>query len=219
MKISLMIKKTILLLVLFMTLSGVKTAWAQSFNAGLIAGATFSQVDGDRYYGYHKAGLTAGGYVNLPVSEHFALQMELKYTQMGAHSSVKEVIEYGYNEYDLRLHYAEIPLMLCYDFGHFTVYGKSLDFLTLEAGLSLDFLLKHRGEIDYSTALWKLNFFSVTGNFGLHFAFTDHWGAGVRMMYSVTPMQTNPTPQYFFDHSYNKVIQFTLTYNINSPVR
>ena len=197
----------------------ITRASAQSFNAGLIAGATFSQVDGDKYYGYHKAGLTAGGYVNLPVSEHFALQMELKYTQMGAHSSVKEVIEYGYHEYDLRLHYAEIPLMLCYDFGHFTVYGKSLDFLTLEAGLSLDFLLKHRGEIDYSTAFWKLNFFSVTGNFGLHFAFTDHWGAGVRMMYSVTPMQTNPTPQYFFDHSYNKVIQFTLTYNINSPVR
>ena len=39
------------------------------------------------------------------------------------------------------------------------------------------------------------------------------------MMYSLTPMQTNPTPQYWLDHSYNKVIQFTLTYNINSPLR
>lgn len=204
---------------LFAMLTATKSAWAQSFNAGLIAGATFSQVDGDRYYGFHKAGLTAGGYVNLPVSNHFAAQMELKYTQMGAHSSVKEVVEYGYHEYDLRLHYAEIPLMLNYDLGYFNINGKSLDFLTLEAGLSLDFLLKHRGEIDSSNALWKLNFFSVTGNFGLHFAFTDHWGLGARMMYSLTPMQTNPTPQYWLDHSYNKVIQFTLTYNINSPLR
>ena len=39
------------------------------------------------------------------------------------------------------------------------------------------------------------------------------------MMYSIIPMQTNPSPQWLFNHSYNKVIQFTLTYNINSPLR
>lgn len=193
--------------------------FAQSFNGGLIAGATFCQVDGDRYYGYHKLGFTAGGYVNLPVSEHFALQMELKYTLMGAHSSTEEVDLPGYGPYNLSLHYAEIPLMLQYDFGHITVYGKSLDFLKLEGGISLDFLLKQYGEKDYVTNTWKMNFFSVTGNFGLHFDITKHWGLGARMMYSVTPIQTNPTPQWFFNHSYNKVIQFTLTYNINSPLR
>ena len=200
-------------------LIGAKTTLAQSFNAGLIAGATFSQVDGDSYYGFHKVGFTAGTYVSLPVANHFALQMELKYTQMGAHSSAKEIIEYNYPAYNLRLHYAEIPLMLRYDFGHFTVYGKSLDNLALELGLSLDFLLKYRGEIETATQMWKLNFFSVTGNFGLHYAFTKHLGIGARMMYSITPMQTNPTPQWFFDHSYNKVIQITLTYNLYSPLR
>ena len=192
---------------------------AQSFNAGLIGGATFCQVDGDRYYGYHKLGFTAGGYANLPVSDHFALQMELKYTLMGAHSSAEEAEMPGYGEYNLSLHYAEIPLMLQYDFGHFTVYGKSLDFLKLEAGISLDFLLKQYGEKDYATSTWKMNFFSVTGNFGLHFALTDHLGLGARMMYSITPIQTNPTPQWFFNHSYNKVIQFTLTYDLYSPLR
>lgn len=192
---------------------------AQSFNAGLIAGATFCQVDGDRYFGYHKLGFTAGAYSNLPVSNHFALQMELKYTLMGAHSSAEEADLPGYGEYNLSLHYAEIPLMLQYDFGHFTVYGKSLEFLKLEAGISLDFLLKQYGEKDYATDSWKMNLFSVTGNFGLHFAITDHLGIGTRMMYSITPIQTNPTPQWFFNHSYNKVIQFTLTYNINSPLR
>lgn len=204
---------------LFMLLSGAKVAVAQSFNGGLIAGATFSQVDGDSYYGFHKVGLTAGAYVNLPFANHFALQMELKYTQMGAHSSTKEVVEYNYPAYNLRLHYAEIPLMLRYDFGHFTVYGKSLDNLALELGLSLDFLLKYHGEIEAATQMWRLNIFSVTGNFGLHYAFTRHLGIGARMMYSITPMQTNPTPQWFFNHSYNKVIQVTLTYNFNSPLR
>ena len=144
-------------LLLALMLYGAKTTLAQSFNAGLIAGATFSQVDGDSYYGFHKVGFTAGTYVSLPVANHFALQMELKYTQMGAHSSAKEIIEYNYPAYNLRLHYAEIPLMLRYDFGHFTVYGKSLDNLALELGLSLDFLLKYRGEIEAATQTWKLH--------------------------------------------------------------
>lgn len=212
-------KKTVFsFLFFFMLLSGAKVAVAQSFNGGLIAGATFCQVDGDKYFGYNKLGFTAGGYVNLPIANHFALQMELKYTQMGAKSSIKEAELPTYGQYKLVLHYAEIPLMLRYDFGHFTVYGKSLDFLSLEAGFSLDFLLKYYGEMG-SQQFWKFNFFSVSGNFGLHFALSDHWGLGARMMYSITPMQTNPTPQWFFDHSYNKVIQATVTYNINSPVR
>lgn len=212
-------KKTVFsFLFFFMLLSGAKVAVAQSFNGGLIAGATFCQVDGDKYFGYNKLGFTAGGYVNLPIANHFALQMELKYTQMGAKSSIKEAELPTYGQYKLVLHYAEIPLMLRYDFGHFTVYGKSLDFLSLEAGFSLDFLLKYYGEMG-SQQFWKFNFFSVSGNFGLHFALSDHWGLGARMMYSITPMQTNPTPQWFFDHSYNKVIQAVVTYNINSPVR
>lgn len=212
-------KKTVFsFLFFFMLLSGAKVAVAQSFNGGLIAGATFCQVDGDKYFGYNKLGFTAGGYVNLPIANHFALQMELKYTQMGAKSSIKEAELPTYGQYKLVLHYAEIPLMLRYDFGHFTVYGKSLDFLSLEAGFSLDFLLKYYGEMG-SQQFWKFNFFSVSGNFGLHFALSDHWGLGARMMYSITPMQTNPTPQWVFDHSYNKVIQAVVTYNINSPVR
>lgn len=198
-------------------LLGAKMATAQLFNAGLIAGATFCQVDGDTYAGYHKLGWTAGVYANLPVSEHFAMQMELKYTQMGAHSSAEEW-ELG-DSYNLVLHYAEIPLMVLYDFGHFTVYGKSLDFLMLEAGLSFDFLLKHYGELDAITQDWKMNFFSISGNFGMHFDITRHLGIGARMMYSITPIQTNPTPQWLLNHSYNKVIQLVLTYNINSPLR
>lgn len=200
-------------------LVGTRSAYSQLFNAGLIGGATFSQVDGDSYYGFHKLGFTAGTYVNLPLGSHFTLQMELKYTQMGAHSSTKEVVEYNYKAYNLLLHYAEIPLMVRYDFGHFTVNGKPFTNLALEAGLSLDFLLKYHGEIEAASQTWRLNFFSITGNFGLHYFFNDHWGLGARMMYSLTPMQTNPSPQWFFNHSYNKVIQFTVTYNFNSPLR
>ena len=194
---------------------------SQSFNGGLIAGATFCQVDGDSYGGFHQIGLTGGVYVNRPVSEHFALQMELKYTQMGAHSDLREIEEFGFNPFNLRLHYAEIPLMLQYDFGHFTVNGKSLDFLTLEAGLSLDFRFRATEDVDgdYQVTTARWNFFSMTGNAGMHFAFNEHWGLGVRMMYSVIPCRFNGDPRWLLDHYYNRVIQATITYNINAPVR
>ena len=213
-----------LYIVLFVVFSffGVVKTQAQSFNAGLLAGATFSQVDDDSYYGYHQLGWTAGAYVNLPVAEHFALQMELKYALLGAHSSTKEVVEYSYNPYSLRLHYAEIPLMLRYDFGHFKIKGRSLDFLSVEAGVSLDFRMKATEDVDtdfeVTTKRWR--FFSLTANAGLHVAISKHFGLGARWMYSAIPCRINPeSPSHFYGHYYNKVWQFTLTYNINSPLR
>ena len=68
----------ITLILLVLTALTCSKTFSQPFNAGLIAGATISQVDGDTYYGYNQLGWTAGAYVNLPVSEHFAAQAELR---------------------------------------------------------------------------------------------------------------------------------------------
>lgn len=201
---------------------GVKVAMAQSFNAGLIAGATFSQMDGDIYAGYHQLGFTTGAYVNLPLDVHFSAQMELKYSLFGAHSSDKEVNEYYYNPYSLRLYYAEIPLMLRYDLGVFRVGGRPLDFITLEAGTSLDFRLKATEDVDadYQVTTRRWSFFSMTGNAGVHFAFTEHWGLGARWLYSLIPCRYKAdSTSFFFGHYHNKVWQFVVTYNINSPLR
>lgn len=197
------------------------SSFAQSFNGGLIAGATFCQVDGDSYAGYNQLGFTAGGYVNLPLAESLSAQMELKYSLLGAHSSNKEVMDFGYNPYSLRLHYAEVPLMLRYDLGRFRVGGRPLDFITLELGVSLDFRLRATEDVDgdYQITTYRWNFFSATGNAGLHVAFNEHFGMGARWMYSVVPCRFNGDPRWFFDHYFNKVWQLTLTYNINSPVR
>ena len=196
-------------------------AFAQSFNAGLIAGPTFCQVDGDHYAGYHQLGFTAGAYANLPVADHFSAQMELKYSLLGAHSSVKEVTEYYYNPYSLRLHYAEIPLMLRYDLGIFRVNGRPLDYLTLEAGASFDFRLRATEDVnaDYQVTTNRWNFFSMTGNAGIHVAFNEHLGMGMRYMYSIVPIRFTGNPGWFYNQYYNKVIQLTLTYNITSPLR
>ena len=198
-------------------------ATAQSFNAGVIAGATFCQVDGDLYAGFHQLGLTCGVYANLPLDDHFSAQLELKYSLFGAHSSQYEIEDRvpPLSPYSLRLHYAEIPLMLRYDLGYFRVGGRSLDFITLEAGASLDVRLKATedadGDFEPTTSRWNL--LSATANAGLHFSIGSHFGIGARFMYSVVPCRFTGNPGWFYNQYYNKVIQFTLTYNINSPLR
>ncbi len=216
-----LMKKLTLILLLAISFLGYGILQAQSFNAGLIAGATFSQVDGDSYAGYHQLGFTAGAYANLPLDDYFAVQMELKYSLLGAHSSDKEVNEYYYPPYSLRLHYAEIPLMLQYNLGYFRLNGRPLDFITLEVGASADVRLRATEEVyaDYQVTTNRWNFFSATGNAGVHFAFTDHLGMGARFMYSVVPCRFTGNPGWFYNQYYNKVWQITLTYNINSPLR
>ena len=212
-------KKLTLLFALALTLFGFSTAYSQSFNGGLLGGATFSQVDGDRYAGYHHLGWTAGAFASLPLESHFSVQMELKYALLGAHSDVKEEIEYGYNHFYLDFHYAEIPLMLRYDLGYFTLGGKSLDFIALELGASFDFLLKCRESADfepeYESTRW--NFFSMTGNAGAHFKLTKHLGVGARFMYSIVPIRFTGYPGWFYNQYYNKAWQLVLTYGIMAP--
>jgi len=209
-------KRFYIALIIVFSLFGWGKIYAQSFNAGVIAGATFCQVDGDTYAGFHQLGFTAGAYANLPLGDYLSAQMELKYSLLGAHSSDKEVREYGYPPYSLRMHYAEIPLMLRYNLGMFHV-----DFITLEAGASIDVLMKSTENVngDYQITTRRWNRISATANAGLHFNITKNFGIGARFMYSVVPCRFTGNPGWFFNQYYNKVIQFTLTYNINSSLR
>ena len=211
-------KKTILALIIALPLLFNASVQAQKFNAGVIAGAVFSQVDApdEVYQGFHQLGYTAGFYANLPFDEYWSAQMELKYSLFGAHSSDKEVNEYAYSPYSLRLHYAEIPLMLRCNLGTFR-----LSFLTLEAGVSLDFRMRATEDVDgdYQVTTPRWNFFSATANAGVHFALNKHLGAGARFMYSIVPIRFSGYPGWFYNQYYNKVIQLTLTYNINSPLQ
>lgn len=211
-----MMKRFYIIFILILSFLSIGKVQAQKFNAGIIVGPTFCQVDGDNYAGFHQLGLTAGAYVNLPFNDYLSAQMELKYSLLGAHSSDKEVNEYSYPPYSLRLHYAEIPLMLRCNLGAFR-----MSFLTLEAGVSLDFRVRATedadGDFEVTTSRW--NFFSATANAGVHFAISKHFGIGARFMYSVAPCRFSGYPGWFYNQYYNKVVQLALTYNINSPLR
>jgi hypothetical protein len=88
----------------------------RTFYAGVIAGANFSQVDGDSYAGYHKVGLNAGGIVYTHIAEHLALSLEILFSQKGARGHRVQESGAGtfINAYRINLNYAEIPLQLNY---------------------------------------------------------------------------------------------------------
>jgi hypothetical protein len=87
------------------------------FYGGLILGGNFSQVDGDNYARYHKAGLNAGGVVYAQFADHVAVSMELLYSQKGSKSkgpALSNSKAYEIRDYGIDLKYAEVPLMLNY---------------------------------------------------------------------------------------------------------
>jgi hypothetical protein len=117
----------ILLLILIFFNSETRS---QEFKGGIMAGVAGTQVAGDTYYGFHKAGIFVGGFVNLQISEHSAFQMELEYFQKGSRENPDS--SNGYNQYLFRVNYIELPVFYQYIAGkRFKIeFGPSLGFLT-----------------------------------------------------------------------------------------
>ena len=88
----------------------------RTFYGGIVAGANFTQLDGDNYAGYHKVGINAGGIVYARFDEHLAASIEILYSQKGArgHFDIQNANRQVVSGYKLRLDYAEVPLQLCY---------------------------------------------------------------------------------------------------------
>lgn len=204
-------------LVLFVVFAGLRSR-AQSFEGGILVGPVTSQINGDGYGGFHQLGLTAGVFGRIPGKGASSWQMELKYSLFGAHSDSKEV-QMGMNPMNIRLHYVELPMMYRYKLSKHSINGFSLGFITLEIGLSGDFLAKNtqsaNSESGVENPSWL--FFSVTGNVGLHFDLGEHLGINIRSMNSITPCRWRPeSPSVFYGHYYNIALQAALTYTFKA---
>jgi len=102
---------------------------AQVFSGGVTAGLVGSQVAGDNFSGYNKAGIFAGGFVAMRVGNKSSLQMELTYFQKGSRENPREKNRFKSLIY--RLNYVEIPLLYQYQAGRFIIEaGPSAGVLT-----------------------------------------------------------------------------------------
>lgn len=92
-------------------LSCTFTLVSQPFHGGILLGFTASQVDGDSYAGYNKAGLQGGVFVTAGLASNFGARLEIKYTARGAHNRVSDDKP---EIYTLGLHYIDLPVMATY---------------------------------------------------------------------------------------------------------
>jgi hypothetical protein len=183
------------------------SSFSQTFEGGFFGGVSASQVDGDRFSGYNKVGLTAGAYVTRKINRSLNWKMEIRYIQKGAY---KKNTEFDPTMFKTSLQYAEVPFLLQY------FYNRRV---FLEAGLVPEILLssKEESEAGIIPADQSLPFhhFSAEGTAGVGYFLTDNIAAGFRYTYSILTARDHASGQmYMFNRGqYNNVLSFTIYYH------
>ena len=119
---------------------------SQNFFGGIIAGGTMSQVGGDARGGYNKIGLVGGAFAGLNLSQDVDVQMELKYIQKGSYSADVEYW-YAFDPFLIKLDYVDLPVVFAYNLNKININDVNLKWLKFELGLSFDFLVNYKQEI------------------------------------------------------------------------
>lgn len=181
---------------------------AQEFNAGFYGGMVASQLDGDHYQGYNKAGFLGGAYVNRQMFSKTDLQMGIRYIQKGSKKADTKTGEY----YKSQLHYAEIPVTMRYH------YYKKIDF---EAGMALGYLIQSMEDTDGSgltepaAAFYKFELCAVGG---VNYAWTEKITFSAQLSYSILPVR--PYSQLYASYmdrgQFNNLVSFSIMYHISS---
>lgn len=214
-------KQVILLFTFYFLL--LPSLFAQQFKAGLIGGIVTSQVDGDTYAGYDKAGFLAGGFVTKRFSEesNWSASFEITYIQKGSRKNPRPD-KGDPTSYKLNLNYAEVPVLLRYDFGipDSSVSGRIR--FSLEGGIAVGALVKSYEEDSFGpstggTPFQKTDFSTI---FGINYHLNDHIGFNARTEYSILPVRKGGTSSYYQNWTYkffkpgyyNNLLTFSFRY-------
>ena len=175
---------------------------AQRFKGGVMAGLNVSQIDGDSWAGYNKAGLVGGAFVYTDFTDKWGAQMEIRYAAKGSASP-----KYYGSSIKFRLQYIEIPLVTTF---------KPLKYLAFQGGLSFGYLFS-AGRND-GDGYQKINLSKNTETalcVGINFSYFKSFDLNARFAYSVFPISADYIDQTFnYGALYNDVITFGIYYHI-----
>jgi hypothetical protein len=168
--------KIISLLILLIALNNL---FGQNFHGGVMAGLVGSQVAGDTYSGFDKAGIYAGGFVGWDFTKRSALQLELTYFQKGSRKN-PDPENNDYESYLFRTNYVELPVL----------YQLKFDWFYLEAGPSVGVLFGYfekynEEEISDIGNYNKPARFTLQTNIGFRFKFREKFGFSFRYNFSL----------------------------------
>ncbi|MBN1338137.1 MAG: PorT family protein [Bacteroidales bacterium] len=180
---------------------------SQEFNGGILAGMCGSEISGDRLEGPNKAGIYAGGFVNIYITEKSSFQMELDYIQKGSRDNPDSL---SYESYLLRLNYIELPVHYKYDFR---------ERWTLETGLSYGVLISKYEEvntIEQVNAYPEFKNGDLSFNIGMFYSLTDRLRLNIRYSNSIRAVRPHSGGQTYKwnQGQYNEVLSFTLHFDL-----
>jgi len=203
--------KQLLLIVFLLGVTAINS-FSQRFEGGLLGGLNASQVDGDSYKGYHKAGLVLGGYAQTDISRNLFAVMELKFAQKGSRN-VDSLAMDGQIKYIMRLTYAEMPIYLGI---------RTSEKTSIIAGASFGYLISGKEFNDYGEFppedQHPFNSINLEAMIGFRFQITDRLFVDVRGAYSVMPIRdkiNNANLYYWRDNQFNNVLNTTLLYRLD----
>jgi hypothetical protein len=192
-------KQAFCILILLIPLS----VFSQRFSGGVVAGFNASQIDGDTFYGYNKAGLMGGAFVFTDFTDKWKGQMEIRYSAKGS-ATPKDYVD----QVKFRLRYIEIPLIVEY---------KLFKKVQLQAGASIGYLF-YAGEntgTGYEKFTDELKPTETAICAGLNTSFLDPVNFNIRYSYSLFPVFEKYTLQTYSTGAwYNNVITFGIYYRI-----
>lgn len=190
----------------------VFAANAQRFDAGIIAGFNGSQVEGDAFKGYNKAGILAGIFVQTDIAPAIIAGMEIKYSQKGSRRKQDPKLP-EQEKYIMRLGYIDIPLFMGF---------RTNDRSMIIGGISPGVLI-HSKEIGAYGEFPKedqhpFKEFDLQPFLGFQFDFLERASVDLRFALSVVPTREKPegTNYYWHNNQFNNVISLAIYYRLGN---
>ncbi|HDP76002.1 MAG TPA: PorT family protein [Bacteroidales bacterium] len=199
----------LLLLGFILLFLGSTQIHGQNFRGGLIVGVAATQVDGDTYGGYNKAGLIAGIWVERSTLSGWFYRLSFRFIQKGSYAKSRSTDIPDF--YRMRLNYFDLPVVAGYRFanGFNAVLGLSTGYLnkaTEENSLG-------PFPLDEVSAFNK---FEMDGIAGMEYNYNVKWRFGLNLTYSIFPVRHYRDNISFRLNKgqYNRVLEFVAIYRI-----
>jgi hypothetical protein len=195
-------KNILIILLLFFVVTGNAQ---QRFKAGVKAGLSTSQVEGDTYGGFDKAGFDGGIFIRGKINEKWTGQMEMIFIQKGSkHNSDPDNGDFSY--YYLGLNYIEVPLLFQYHQKKFT----------FEVGPYFGYLISNKEYNEYGEVYKPLPFNSkeVGAGLGISYDLLKNLSINWRYSNSLLPIRDFQSGARRWNNpgQRNNVLAFTLNY-------
>jgi hypothetical protein len=191
---------------------------AQIIKGEAILGLNLTQVDGDEVYGFKKFGANVGAGVLIPFTKNgkWEISLEALFSQKGSYQKPQFSDSLITGEYNLRLNYAEVPLMVLFtdkeivSFGAGFAWGRLVGVEEWEHGQKVD-------STTLDSGTYSDNDFSILGD--LRFRLWQGLKLNLRYQYSLVKIRTREFEDLagntWTRDQYNNVITLRLIWVFN----